>query len=160
MFVENLKKSLNSMTDEDFKLFKVIAYKYHINHLSNSKLRKADFEIQLTNFINGKTKSLSHSNFNSYLYALDQLTKEGISAVLLRSEIDIDINPLQAAIMKYVDDEPIGEEIDLSHFDEKNMNVLKNIMQNILTCSLGSDAGETQKNLKTIDDFLSLANKK
>ncbi|MCK2000490.1 hypothetical protein MZM54_03665 [[Brevibacterium] frigoritolerans] len=160
MFIENLKTALNSMKDEDFKLFKVIAYDYHINHLTNTKLRKADFEIQLTNFINGKTKSLSHSNFNSYLYALDQLTEKGISTDLLQSEIDIDLNPLQAAILKYVDDEPIGEEIDLSHLDEKNMNVLKNIMQNILTCSVGSDSGETQKNLKTIDDFLSLINRK
>ncbi|OXB93597.1 MULTISPECIES: hypothetical protein [Parageobacillus] len=155
MYINNLRKTLNQVDESNLKKFESLAFSYHVNVLHNSKLRRADFRIQLRNFMDGKTSSISHHNLDSYLYALDQLELNGATnAFYLKNK---KTKTWRELFLKITSDLPLPKEINPSHLNENNMKVLKSILQNLLRFCSDKDEELTRKNLWLVDEIIKIA---
>ncbi|MED3832205.1 hypothetical protein [Peribacillus frigoritolerans] len=154
MYSQNLIETIKNMDNNDYEFFESTAFEYHFNHLKNHRLRKADFKIQLQNFISGETTKISFQNFDSYLYALDQLTENG-SQKALQHGIKI-TKPLtwRQLFLRITTDIPLPKNLKSDHLDDVNTKILKSIFQQLLSIIASSDKNETGRKLRGFDEFL------
>ncbi|MEH7484669.1 hypothetical protein V7157_27080, partial [Neobacillus drentensis] len=160
MYANNLISTIKNMNKNDFEYFESTAYEYHINHLNNHRLRKADFKVQLQNFITGETTKITFQNLDSYLYALDQMKEDG-SYKALKYGIQ-QTKPLswRELFLRATSDFSFPKGINRDHLDDYYYKTLKSTFRHLLEISASGDKSETQRRLKVIDDFLSVSNYK
>lgn len=154
MYTQNLIETIKNMDNNDYEYFESTAFEYHFNQLKNHRLRKADFKMQLQNFISGETTKISFQNLDSYLYALDQLTENG-SQKALQHGINI-TKPLtwRQLFLRITTDIPLPKNMKSDHLDDVNTKVLKSIFQQLLLFIASNDKNETGRKLRGIDEFL------
>jgi hypothetical protein len=158
LYTDNLISTIKNMNNNDFEYFESTAYEYHINHLKNHRLRKADFKVQLQNFISGKTTKISFQNLDSYLYALDQMKEEGSYKALLYGIQQTRPLNWREMFLRITSDISLPKGINRDHLDDYYYKTLKSIFRHLLEISASGDKNETGRRLKVIEDFLNVTN--
>lgn len=150
MFINDVIKKINNLNDSDNKLFEIYAYQYQKDYLKKEKLRRADFKVQLDNFISKQTVKIAFDNLDSYIYALNRIEfrdkKEQVSqsSVMWKTESWKDL----LSRIEF----PI--EINFTHMDKNNIRIIQNIVINLLLACEGDEIEETSRKLKLLNDFI------
>jgi hypothetical protein len=155
-YVDNLIRSIKNMDENDYIFFEKTAYEYHIKHLKNERLRRADFKIQLEKFLNEETIKISFHNLNSYFYALEQMYDNGITDSLLYARRGKGTVTWRQLFLRATTDVALPKNLRPENLDEINTRTLKSIFQKVLSACSHNDKDETGKRLRTVDEFLNI----
>ena len=155
-YVDNLIRTIKNMDQNDYNFFVETAYEYHLKHLKNERLRRADFKIQLEKFLDEETIKISFHNLNSYFYALDQMYDNGITDSLLYAKKEKRPVTWRQLFLRLTTDIAIPKNFKSENLNELNTRILKSIFQKLLRASAHNNINETYKKLRTIDEFLNI----
>lgn len=154
MYINNLRKTLNEMDEETYKNFEDYAYAYHKNELKRDGIKKAEIKKQINFFKIGKTSGTSHSNMDSFIYALDKIYGDnGAADVLYGIKRGKSWREL---LIKVTSDIALPAEMKMEFLLE-NIRVLKSIIRNLLRFCADNNKDQTENNLRLVDEILKLA---
>lgn len=150
MFTNYLIEKINSLKEKDFKLFEIYSYQYQKDYLKKDKLRKADFKIQLDNFLSRRTVGINFDNLDAYVYALNQLDVKNGKKKDSNDAIRWKPHNLQELLF----DMELPLEFNISHINNSSKKNLQNIISNLILACEGKDVKETNKHLNLMDEFI------
>lgn len=154
MYIENIRKAIKTMTDEQYDEF-LIKLRKKLKNKFNIDVKPSELKKQVYNFLENKTDKISIRYLEGYLLVLDDLSVDGGLKSILQGKITV-ANTWRDLLIIATQDQPLPKDIDIDISDNILIKDIKLLFTNVIKYCANENKEKFQNNIHKVNEFLTI----
>lgn len=154
MYIENIRKAIKTMTDEQYDEF-LIKLRKKLKNKFNIDVKPSELKKQVYNFLENKTDKISIRYLEGYLLVLDDLSVDGSLKSILQGKITV-ANTWRDLLIIATQDQPLPKDIDIDISDNILIKDIKLLFTNVIKYCANENKEKFQNNIHKVNEFLTI----
>lgn len=154
MYIENIRKTIKSLTDEQYEDF-LNKLRSNLKYKLKTDIKPSELKKQVEKFVDNEIDKISIRYLEAYLITLDDLAVEGGLKAILHGKMSI-AHTWRDLLMISTKDQPLPKGISVDLLDDVLIKDIKLLFMNVLRYCANEDKEKLQHNIHVVNNFLSI----
>lgn len=154
MYIENIKNTLKSLTNDQYDEF-LIKLRKNLKYKFDTDIKPSELKIQIENFLDNKTDKISIRYLEGYLLTLNDISVKGGLNAILHAKINTPYTWRDLLIIS-TEDRPLPRGIRPEHLDKTLIKDIKLLFTNVLKYCADENKEELHHNIQKMNNFISI----
>lgn len=154
MYIENIRKTIKTMTDEQYDQF-LIKLRKKLKNKFNTDIKPSALKKQVDNFLENKTDKISIRYLEGYLLVLDDLSVNGGLKSILQGKIT-EANTWRDLLIIATQDQPLPKNININNSNNILIKDIKLLFTNVIKYCADENKDKFHNNIHKVNEFLTI----